>query len=209
RSRDESYALMVEHLLAALNTHERVVALFYGHPGVFVWPSHELIRQARAVGHEASMLPGISAEDCLVADLGIDPGVSGLQTYEACDFLVYPRRFDPNVPLVLWQLAVLGDLSRSTFITQPEWVDGLARLLIRSYPATHAVAVYEAASFPLDDARIEWVPLNQLADVRMTQASTLYVPPMAAPDIDRARLRELGLDAAALAEAGFQKARRQ
>jgi len=31
------------------------------------------------------MLPGISAEDCLVADLGIDPASSGCQSYEAND----------------------------------------------------------------------------------------------------------------------------
>jgi hypothetical protein len=37
------------------------------------------------------MLPGISAEDCLFADLGIDPGIYGCQSYEATDFLANGR----------------------------------------------------------------------------------------------------------------------
>src|SRR5215469_15932550 len=49
-----------------------VCVVYYGHPGVFVDPSHNSIKQARAEGFNAVMLPGISAEDCLFADLGID-----------------------------------------------------------------------------------------------------------------------------------------
>src|SRR5205809_2021168 len=35
----------------------------YGHPGVFVYPSHEAIRRARAEGYVARILAGISSED--------------------------------------------------------------------------------------------------------------------------------------------------
>src|SRR3546814_12671609 len=35
---------------------------------------HKAIAQARAEGLEAHMEAGVSAEDCLYADLGIDPG---------------------------------------------------------------------------------------------------------------------------------------
>jgi precorrin-2 methylase len=56
-----------------------VCAAFYGHPGVFVYASHQSIRLARAEGFEAQMLPGISAEDCVFADLGIDPENMGVR----------------------------------------------------------------------------------------------------------------------------------
>lgn len=208
RARDESYERMVETVLDPVRDGEHVCAAFYGHPGVFVWPAHEAIRRARAEGFEATMYPGVSAEDCLIADLGIDPGVSGLQTYEAADFLVHPRTIDPRTPLVLWQLAVLGDLSRSTFETDPAWVRALAQVLAEDYPDDHAVTVYEAAVGPFDDTRIEIVPLKRLHELEFTQASTLFVPPTGVPQPDEDRLRRLGLDPTGRAEAAFQKHRR-
>lgn len=209
RTRDQSYAEMVDRILQPLEDGQTIAAVFYGHPGVFVWPSHEAIRRARAAGYSATMLPGISAEDCLIADLGLDPGVSGLQTYEACDFLVYPRRFDPCVPLVLWQLAALGDVSRNRFEADPIWLNALANVLMQEYPADHSVTVYEAASFPLDEPRIERLPLSRLGCAAVTQASTLYIPPTAAPAIDYKRLEALGLPTDVLVEASFQRARRK
>ena len=64
---------MAEAILEPVRAGKRVCAAFYGHPGVFVLPSHDAISRARAEGFEATMLPGVSAEDCLVADLGVDP----------------------------------------------------------------------------------------------------------------------------------------
>jgi hypothetical protein len=40
-------------------------------------------------GFDAVMLPGISAEDCLFADLGIDPGMIGCQSFEATDSITF------------------------------------------------------------------------------------------------------------------------
>jgi hypothetical protein len=38
------------------------------------------------------MLPAVSAEDCLFADLGVDPGAAGCQSHEAADFLILDTR---------------------------------------------------------------------------------------------------------------------
>ena len=72
-----TYLEMVEHILFYVREGKRVCVAFYGHPGVFVFPAHESIKQARSEGFTAKMLPGISAEDCLFADLGVDPGSDG------------------------------------------------------------------------------------------------------------------------------------
>ena len=74
RSRLDTYQDMVDRILACVREGSDVCVAFYGHPGVFVYPSHEAIKRARIEGYKATMLPGISAEDCLFADLGIDPG---------------------------------------------------------------------------------------------------------------------------------------
>ena len=84
-------------------------AVFYGHPGVFVNPSHRAVAQARAEGFRAAMLPGVSAEDCLFADLGLDPGAHGCQSYEATDFVIRRRSCYPSALLILWQVGALGE----------------------------------------------------------------------------------------------------
>src|SRR5688500_6516418 len=73
RPRQPAYDEIVERLLAPVRKGLHVCAAFYGHPGVFVHPSHEAIRRARSEGFAARMLPGVSAEDCLFADLAVDP----------------------------------------------------------------------------------------------------------------------------------------
>jgi siroheme synthase len=92
--RPDTYKEMTEITLRYVRQGLNICVVYYGHPGVFVIPSHESIRQARAEGYAARMLPGISAEDCLFADLGIDPGTCGCQSFEATDFLLNRRKFD-------------------------------------------------------------------------------------------------------------------
>lgn len=76
KSRAATYREWVEVMMAEVRAGKRVCAVFYGHPGVFAWSPHEVIRVARAEGFHAHMEPGISAEDCLYADLrALIPGV--------------------------------------------------------------------------------------------------------------------------------------
>src|SRR6185503_14601145 len=105
----QTYEEMIQRILECVRDGNLTCLACYGHPGVFVYPSHESIRRARAEGYPARMLPGISAEDCLFADLGVDPGTIGCQSYEATDFLMNSRIVDPSSNLVLWQIGVLGD----------------------------------------------------------------------------------------------------
>src|SRR5271169_6269497 len=48
-----SYEAMVEHILSCVRSGKRTCAAFYGHPGVFAFPSHESIRRARSEGYIA------------------------------------------------------------------------------------------------------------------------------------------------------------
>ncbi len=80
RSRRDTYDRMVEEIITELRMGQRVCAVFYGHPGVGVDPGHEAVIEARKLGFHAEMLPGISAADCLYADVGIDPADAGAPT---------------------------------------------------------------------------------------------------------------------------------
>ena len=207
RCRDLSYEAMVEAVLEPVRNGEQVCAVFYGHPGVFVWPAHEAIRRARAEGYPATMYPGISSEDCLFADLGLDPAVHGCQSYEAGDFLLYARRIDPTAALILWQPAALGDTSRSTFETDPAWVRLLAEVLRADYPADHPVVIYEAAAFPLDHPRRETIELERLDQAKFSPVSTLYLAPVGPPRLSEIRLERLGVSADDVVPAAFQQHR--
>lgn len=177
--RREAYARMVAEILTPVRAGRRVCAAFYGHPGVFVLPSHEAIAQARAEGYAAEMLPGISAEDCLFADLGVDPAAAGCQSYEATRFLERRPAIEPRAALVLWQLGVVGSANHSAKPRAPK-LGALVAVLRELYPDAHEVVVYEASSYPGVAPLIRRTPLAKLAGA-VTPASTLYVPPLEQP----------------------------
>ena len=191
-SRAEAYQAMAEEILREVREGKNVVAAFYGHPGVFVAPSHEAIRMARAEGYEASMLPGISAEDCLFADLGVDPARFGCQSYEATDFLVHRRRVDPCAALVLWQIGTVGSVVAAE-TTQPAGLPVLVETLLEHYPPDHEVTVYEASPYPGFDPFVRTVRLVELSAEHVTALSTLYVPPREPAALDLTMLDRLGL----------------
>lgn len=182
KRRLDTYEQMIARILECVRAGMRTCAVFYGHPGVFVYPSHEAVQRARAEGYSAVMLPGVSAEDCLFADVGVDPATTGCLSYEATDFLFHQRAFDPSAAMVLWQIGVLGN---ETF-TAGHYATPLMPLLVaklaRGYPLTHEVVAYEAAVHLGCLPRMTRVALGRLASLEMSAATTLFVPP-AAPSV--------------------------
>ncbi|MEX0978378.1 MAG: SAM-dependent methyltransferase, partial [Pirellulales bacterium] len=173
-----SYEAMIQQILSGVRSEKKTCAAFYGHPGVFAYPSHESIRRARKEGYIARMLPGISAEDCLFADLGVDPAVNGSQSFEATDFLLYDRAVDNSSQLILWQVGVVGD---TTYRIRGYNLGPIFSLLVarlcQLYGAGHVAFVYEAAILPGLAPIIKQVALGNLTPAHVTAGSTLYVPP--------------------------------
>jgi len=194
-SRKHTYNCMVTEVLDALQRGSNVCLVSYGHPGVFAYPMHEAVRQAKSLGYRAVMYPAISCEDVLFADLGVDPGQGGCQTFEATDFLLYQRRFDPTSHLILLQVGVIGitALPKQVEIPNRKGLHLLSEYLFDSYKVDHQVALYEASPFILSDARIEWFCLSDLHEIGFTAISTLYVPPVNKRSPDTNMLISLGL----------------
>jgi hypothetical protein len=197
RLRIDSYEEMIDRMLAPVRAGRRVCVALYGHPGVFVYPSHEAIRRARAEGFRARMLPGVSAEDCLYADLEIDPAVDGCRSYEATDFLTRRRPADPTTALILWQVGAIGI---TTYYPRAIWrVEGvrfLADALLEPSPPDHEGIDYTASTLPMVGPAIRRVRLSALPDAGVSVASTLYVPPLRRAPVDREMLARLGLSGA-------------
>jgi hypothetical protein len=184
KPRQDTYREMVDRVLASVRAGHRTCAVFYGHPGVFVDPAHMAVREARREGAVAHMLPGVSAEDCLFADLGVDPAAGGCQSYEATDFLVSQRRVDATTPLILWQVGVLGDAAFGLTVREGHPLARLVDRLAAIYPRDHRGCVYEAAMLPGCPARADWIAIGDLAPANLTIISTLYIPPSELPRVD-------------------------
>ncbi|HVM48785.1 MAG TPA: SAM-dependent methyltransferase [Candidatus Acidoferrum sp.] len=190
KDRRTTYADIVEYVLGLLRRGRHVCFVLYGHPGVFALPPHELMRRARREGIPAAMLAGVSAEDCLFADLGVDPGTSGCQSFEATDFLVRRRKFDPCSALILWQFGVVGEASCPKAMRR-DCVRMLAERLAQTYPPDHEVILYEAAVYPFCNPVRRHVRLSRLARTRYLPMCTLFVPPLPDRRASTAMIRRL------------------
>lgn len=177
KDRRQTYQQMVDAMMQDVRKGLKVVGVFYGHPGVFAKAPHDVIQVARDEGFVARMEPGISAEDCLYADIGIDPGRVGCQHLEASQFMLYQRQLDTAGYVVLWQIGLAGDIEAKQFTTSNRYRQLLVDRLLTDYPADHRIAIYEAPTLPIHQPRIDWLELNQLAEADVYQHSTLLIPP--------------------------------
>jgi hypothetical protein len=177
KPRIETYHQMVDALLTEVRAGKRVCGVFYGHPGVFAWAPHKAIELARNEGYEAHMEPGISSEDCLYADVGLDPGTHGCQHFEASQFMLFRRRVDPSAWLMLWQVGLAGDRTQGRFSTDAAYLQVLVDVLARDYPLDHQVIVYQAATLPIHSPRIERLALADLPRATLGMADMVAVPP--------------------------------
>lgn len=191
KPRIETYKEMVDAILAEVRNDRTVCAVFYGHPGIFAWSPHVAITMARSEGYRAEMHPGISAQDCLVADLGIDPSTCGMQTMDATEFLVHARQLDTYSHVLIWQAECVGDdgfnfggYSRRNFPL-------LIERLLQFYPFDHHIIVYDASTTHFLPPRIVRTTVGAVQGSDLTGISTLYIPPIGTPPVDERMLERL------------------
>ncbi len=198
KSRRVTYEQMADAMLEAVRAGEQVVGAFYGHPGVFACVPHMAIASAKSEGFYAKMEPGISAEACLWADLGIDPGQSGHQSFEASQFMLFNHTPNPACHLLLWQISLAGEHTLTKFHTDSDRLLVLVDLLEKWYPLEHQVVIYEAATLPMQQPRIEAIALKDLPVANLTPISTLLIPPAKKLSVNHEVLAKLGIGEADL-----------
>jgi uncharacterized protein YabN with tetrapyrrole methylase and pyrophosphatase domain len=195
RGLDASNA-MVERILRPLADGLDVCAAFSGHPAIGMHTSHEALHRARAAGTRARMLPAVSFEDCLVADLGFDPGATGRMLYEATDFVTRPRPLDPGAALVLLQVGAVGErVYRPGAAPDGAGVRLLQEALARHFPSEHELWLYERSPLPVAESSVVRLPLAELSRGPVRVNTTLYSPPLERRPRDPAVLERLGLAA--------------
>ncbi|KAJ7691785.1 hypothetical protein B0H17DRAFT_1200900 [Mycena rosella] len=166
KKRYESYVQMSVVMLRDVRAGRDVLGIFYGHP-------------AREEGFQAKMLPGISAEDFMFADLGFDPSTQGCMTQEATELLVR-NKLDPSVHNIIWQV---GSVGVDTMVFDSHYIGAIL---------PQSVMVKD--TFAIRDLRKEEV-LKQF-----TTASTFYIPSRSPAPVDAKVVQALGLPAAQAAQ---------
>lgn len=179
--RTATYVQMAELMLREVRKGLYVVGLFHGHPGFFVKAGRRALAIARIEGHATHLLPGISAPDCLFADLRIDPGVIGVQIMKASHVLRRDAQVATNNHLILLQVNSVGDDTFSYTGYKKAKLDGLFERLINIYGEDHEAVYYVAPVFPGFDPIISTRALRAYRELRVrdtVSASTLYLPPL-------------------------------
>lgn len=184
---------MVERILGPIDGGLSVCAAFSGHPAIAMHTTHAAIRRTRERGLPAHMYPAVSFEDCLVADLGVDPGQLGRMMYEATDLVLHPRPLDVTCALVILQVGAIGErLWREGTAANRQGLRLLQETLERTYPGDHEVTLYRMAQLPVADPEIVRLPLGRLADGPVHVNSTLYVPRLEPPRLNPEMANRLG-----------------
>jgi len=194
--RAQAYQAITDYILNILRMQQQhVCVVLYGHPTVFAKPALDAVKQAKAEGYDARILPGISAEDCLFSDLLIDPGSDGCQSFDATDFLLRRKQFDVNCHLILWQVGVIGALGHYMTHDNAKGVMLLHQYLNQYYDAEHKVIIYEAACYPHCEPVIKEISLALLPHAIFSPISTLYIPPTKTIPLDHQMLQLLNINA--------------
>lgn len=191
RPRKQIYAEMVEKIVGEALKGKRVCAVFYGHPGVLADAPHEAVRRARAAGLVARMCPAVSFLDCMFADLGVDPVRQGCTVLEANDLLFRPRRIDPHVSLAVCQISMIGNPGVFDQEQREQIARGLkllSEVLCEIWPAEHEGILYQASVSPGAPPGMERVAIRDLASMPVSEVSSLWVPALPPPAVDRVRM---------------------
>lgn len=176
KNRRACYEAMVEEVMTEVRAGRNVTALFYGHPGVLVFPGHRGVEQARAEGFDARMLPGVSADACMIAELGFDPATDGLQAFEATQFLRTDKALDIRTPLVLWQMGVVGDTCFAPGTYVRSGFDAIIERLSALYGPDHRLCIYEGSEFSALPPLILWRTFSDVTREDLSPMCTLFIP---------------------------------
>lgn len=193
KRRSETYEQMISRTLECVRANPIVVVAYYGHPGFFVYPSHQAIKLALDEGFDAVLLPAVSSFDCLVADLGINVA-QGCQIFEATDLMVRQRRIDTSSHVVILQVCSVGDMAYSFKGFDGRNVPSIGEFLLNTYEPDFEATIYHAKQFPIGQSRTETITIQELAGEKVKMISTLYIPPAQSLPLHMKLIRQYQLE---------------
>ena len=194
--RHDTYIQMAEAMLKEVRNGFSVVGCFYGHPGIFAYPTHRAVVIARNEGFEAVMLPGVSAQDCLFADLNVDPSRSGCQTLDATDIVLRNRPLALDCHIIIFQAGYFGEQGFNFNGSRKDKFPTLVKRLLEDYGPCHPIVHYAASTLSFTSPQCDWYTVGDLRSPevasKITGISTLYLPPKIKLSISQTSADALG-----------------
>ncbi|HXT70750.1 MAG TPA: SAM-dependent methyltransferase [Vicinamibacterales bacterium] len=176
------YRRMASEVVAAATQNAPVCFATYGHPKTYCHPTTLIQRTARVLGLKVEVLAGISSLDTLLIDLDIDPGVDGLQVYDATDVVVRRRPLQTDVSCVIMQAPIVLEAYNRRGAPAIDNLRLLQNYLAEFYPLTHDVVLVISKTHPLLESIRQSIPLGKLASSLATRQGsligTLFIPPL-------------------------------
>lgn len=178
-SRLKTYHRMAARVLDAALDHAPVAFALYGHPLVYAYPPFLVRAGAAELGLRVKVLPGISAADCILTELNIDPATNGFQMYEATDVLLRRRPLQADVPALIWQIGAIETGLYSRAPSRPERFSRFQKHLEQYYPASHIVYAVCCATTPSTPGTVLQFEIHQMMSLAhvLHAGYTLYIPP--------------------------------
>ena len=178
-SRVSGYHAAAAAVIEAAMDHGPVIYLTHGHPLVFCYAPFLIRDMAELLGLSIELIPGISSMDSLFADLWLDPGVRGIQMFEATDLLLRQRQLQPDVPALIWQVGNLETRLYTTRTSRPARLTRFRDWLLQTYPPAHPITACYSMPHPIGGAQRWCFPLSEITEhaAALHPGITLYVPP--------------------------------
>ncbi len=178
-ARLNAYGHMAARVIDAALDHAPVTFAMHGHPIVGVYAPFLIRDMAGLLSLKVQVLPGISAMDCLFAELMVDPCIGGMQMYEASDLLLRRRPLQPDVPALIWQVGCVETCLHTMRVSRTERYERLRSHLLRFYPPRHQAAAVFSAPHPLMPSTVHHFAIQEICNHAQLLHSgfTLFIPP--------------------------------
>jgi len=173
--RNTVYTAIENYILSALNNIDNLCVVFYGHPCMCAKPALNAAKRASKKGIKVKVLPAISAEACLYADLHINPLEHGLYSLEASTLLNKQKLIDTSTNLLIWQVSHInqtGHYKKPNIIG----IQSLQSYLMNYYPESKQCIIYEASLYSHFLPAIQSLPLNNIEKAVYSPLSSLFIP---------------------------------
>jgi uncharacterized protein YabN with tetrapyrrole methylase and pyrophosphatase domain len=194
-TREEAYTNITDKIVSScLNKKGQTCVVIYGHPTVFAKPGLDAVKKLKAISIKSHILPAISTEDCLFADLEINPGLQGCLSIDATEFLLRNYSNTPYSHLVLWQPGMIGSKTHEFHSMRKQLLSSLYKKLNCCYPKEHPIVLYEAAIYPGLKPLIQQTALYNLPEYDFNTLTTLYIPPLQKADKNKQLIDDLKID---------------
>lgn len=175
--RANAYKKIINHIFLAMHQHNNVCVVVYGHPLLLSNSIEYLIKKIDKNLIDLYILPAISAFDCLLTDLEIDP-VNGCFSIEATELINKDKYIDPTNHLIIWQIGLINNKQISEKNSGINDIKALKNKLLKTYNTEHECILYEASIYPhLPYKKIKAV-VSSLDQISISRITTAYLPPI-------------------------------